>query len=383
MKTGKNNISILKHCYGCGVCSVGCPHKIIDIELSSTGFYVPKINNTEKCTDCGLCLSSCSYYQQAEINKDVKRAFAGWSNDSVIRHISSSGGIAYELAKKGISDGFIFCGVKYESKTNRAVHYLSETIDDLKYSLGSKYIPSFTADAFKQLFDKRKYTVVGTPCQIASLRLLIKKRRIEDNFILIDFYCHGVPSINVWNKYLKERKINILAYDNIIWRDKRYGWHDSWYIVAKDKNGAEKYRSTNVGADLFFQFFLQHYALSPCCVDSCKYKQTSSSADIRIGDLWGNTYAKEEKGVSGILALTDRGLSFLNSVTNITLIDQPYNIVGEGQMRTNASKPSTYYLAQRLLATKMSLSAILNVLRNTEAVLTLPGRIINKIKTSI
>lgn len=41
--------------------------------------------------------------------------------------------------------------------------------------------------------------------------------------------------------------------------------------------------------------FLGDYCSGKHCQERCKYKYDKSSADIRIGDLWGKTYAKDEK----------------------------------------------------------------------------------------
>ena len=36
----KNNISKFEYCFGCGVCAVACPKKIIQIKTNGIGFYV-------------------------------------------------------------------------------------------------------------------------------------------------------------------------------------------------------------------------------------------------------------------------------------------------------------------------------------------------------
>ena len=48
--------------------------------------------------------------------------------------------------------------------------------------------------------------VSGTPCQIDSLRRYINKMKCQENFVLLDFFCHGVPSKFVWDKYIKEQQ---------------------------------------------------------------------------------------------------------------------------------------------------------------------------------
>ena len=84
-----------------------------------------------------------------------------------------------------------------------AVHYIFNTIDDLSLATGSKYLQSYSLDALMQIASNDNYVVVGVPCMIASLRRYIKIKKIESNFLLIDFFCHGVPSYTFYWKYLK------------------------------------------------------------------------------------------------------------------------------------------------------------------------------------
>ena len=55
------NVSSIKDCYGCGVCTMACNKKIIDIRLNDDGFYEPFISNINNCTNCGLCIEVCAY----------------------------------------------------------------------------------------------------------------------------------------------------------------------------------------------------------------------------------------------------------------------------------------------------------------------------------
>ena len=119
-------------------------------------------------------------------------------------------------------------------------YYIATTTSEAIESIGSKYIQSYTADAFKAINRKEKYIVTGTPCQIDSFRRYIRKFHVEENFVLLDFFCHCVPSMLAWNKYTKmvEKQTGKITYAS--WRNKLTGWHDSWAIAIDGENSDTK-----------------------------------------------------------------------------------------------------------------------------------------------
>lgn len=193
------NISKVGSCYGCGVCTLACGKKIIKMRRDKTGFYVPYIEDASKCTDCGLCTDVCAYlHRDKAVENSPLKSFAAWSKEKAVRHICSSGGVGFEIGRSMLEKGFHILGVRYNVKKQRAEHYVATSAEDLLASMGSKYIQSYTYDAFKTLDRKRKYLITGTPCQIDSFKRYVRKFRCEDNFVLLDFFCHGVPSGLVW-----------------------------------------------------------------------------------------------------------------------------------------------------------------------------------------
>lgn len=227
-----NNISEIGDCYGCGVCSVSCPKNIIDIRLNDDGFYEPYITDLTKCTNCGLCRESCSYlFDSLSLTGSKVKCYAAWSNDENIRNKCSSGGIGFEIGKYLLNSGYKACGVKYNVEKGRAEHFVAYNVEDYLLSIGSKYIQSYTIDAFRQINRSDKFLLVGTPCQIDSFRRYIKRRNIENNFILVDFFCHGVPSMNLWMKYLSMVETKSGKAINVVWRDKTKGWQKSYNRV--------------------------------------------------------------------------------------------------------------------------------------------------------
>ncbi len=349
------NISTIKDCYGCGVCAASCPRKIIKLKLNKNGFYEPYIIDQEKCTQCGLCLSVCAYnHQELALGEKDIYAWASWSNDENVRKKCSSGGIGFEIGKQLIGQGYKVVGCRYDIGHQRAEHYIAAIVEELIPSIGSKYIQSYTEEAFKAIDRKQKYLVTGTPCQIDSFRRMIQKFRCEDNFVLMDFYCHCVPSMHAWKNYLEMLKPVIGDVTYASWRNKfTYGWHDSWLMGMDGKQTAEPvnwHDSYNLlirgkktfiqnrmsQGDWFYKMFLGHLCIGKQCVKACKYKYDKSSADIRIGDLWGKTYQKDEKGVSALVTFTEKGRRIVEKLSDVILVEHPLSVVAEGQMKTNA-----------------------------------------------
>ncbi len=303
-------------------------------------------------------------------------SWAAWSNDDNVRHKCSSGGVGFEIGKQLIEKGYNVVGCRYCVKEQRAEHYIATSVEELVQSIGSKYIQSYTEKAFKQISRKKeKYLITGTPCQIDSFRRMIRKFHCEDNFVLMDFFCHCVPSMWVWKSYIKmlEPQIGKVTYAS--WRNKfQYGWHDSWLIgidgenTSEPKNWQNNYnplirekksfiQSRWSKGDLFYKFYFGDICHGPQCEKKCKYKYNSSSADIRIGDLWGRTYALDENGVSALTVFTERGKEVVESLHDVNLTEQPFEVVAEGQMKTNTHAKRVKPIIMHLLRKNTSLSS--------------------------
>ncbi len=197
----ENNLS----CTGCSACYVVCPTKAIKIELLQDGFYTAVLDK-QKCVDCGKCVKVCpKFIDNSSINKfENLPLYASWSLDNSVQQSCSSGGIAFEFARYGLDNGYKIAGVVYDYAEQKAKTIIVDNLKDLELLKGSKYLQSNCSQSFDEIIKSNdKFIVFGTPCQIAGLSLVAKQNNCRDKLILIDFFCHGVPTYLMWNKFLE------------------------------------------------------------------------------------------------------------------------------------------------------------------------------------
>lgn len=190
----------------------------------------------------------------------------------------------------------------------KVMHKRIDSLDKLDQIRRSKYVQSNINNTYlavkKDLNSGLKVLFTGTPCQIAGLKAFLRKD--YPNLFLIDVFCHGVPSPEVFNMYLTEignhpqttlssspirfliheRKRKLLQ--DVNFRDKE---NSRWRLYSlklnfKEYNGQDNIIVNNWKNDVFNQGFLNHLYLRPSCHD-CKFRNQTSGSDITIGDFWG------------------------------------------------------------------------------------------------
>ncbi len=336
---------ITNTCCGCGACTTVCKQGAINIKRNDDGFLTAYIDK-DKCIQCGLCKKVCPYNgkNSEEINRNEHNLYMVRSKDSEVLNSSSSGGAAYEISKMLCSQGYDIIGCTYDKEKGEAVHevVLAGEIEKLNIFKGSKYIQSNTSNVFKNAVNtSEKAVVFGTPCQISGIDRLLKSKNKRDKFILVDLICHGVPTQNLWRKYLKEGSIKYGYGLNpeVEFRDKTKGWRDRYINI---KGNGKSFVCLDK-KDLFYRFFLLGHCYMPACYE-CKYR-TTSAADIRLGDYWGPRYKKVKDGVSMVVAMTNVGEKVMKRLSNekkIELQKMDCNEYWTVQYPENPIKPVFY-----------------------------------------
>ncbi|MBR4220520.1 MAG: Coenzyme F420 hydrogenase/dehydrogenase, beta subunit C-terminal domain [Victivallales bacterium] len=305
-------------CYGCGACAAVCPKTCIHLGLSSEGFFVPQVDSTA-CVHCGACADICLKLNPPRLeNRTPLTAESAKLLDKQQLYQASSGGAVFAIAQTGHFG--CFSGVNYVPQRLSAQRFVANDLASFLNGAGSKYLQSNAdTEVLKQILQTRdeRTLLVGTPCQIAGFRRILRRTRQETRFLLVDFWCHSVPSYRLWLAFLRahvpaSERTSTMA----CWRDKTFGWRVGETMVLKKKGGEELYRRAVGQNDLFYHHYLRYSATNQCCFE-CPFRGGCSEADIRVGDYWSDCFRNEKEGISRVLALTERGRDAWNQARSL------------------------------------------------------------------
>lgn len=318
-KSRKTHIVAPPDCTGCSLCANVCGHDAITMVWSEEGFLIPQVDE-EACISCGVCVKKCPALQPApeyqDDLKDTVPTYGAWHRDREVHRTSSSGGIFTALAEWTISRGGCVFGVVWKDKET-AVFTKAETMEEVVPMRGSKYIMADLGGAFREvraeLRKERRVLFVGTPCQVHALRSFLVKT--YENLLTVDIVCHGVPSRELWQKYIQEIELRMgdeVSY--VSFRDK----DESWLRYNLTTHFADGRRESGVFyKNVFMRLFLSDVALNLCCY-SCRYAGLPRQGDLSLGDFWGvQNYHPDwplREGIAALLVNTPTGKTAVQAV---------------------------------------------------------------------
>ena len=334
-------------CVSCGACTHVCPNCNIEMKFSEyRGKWDAYVRNPELCVKCDgerFCLSVCPSYNvdymalsESHLNNLLGRVeFVrnGFSTDSKVRFNASSGGFVKELCKDLIHrmaiDGVI--SITHDG----GLEYTPKIIRDLA-SMPTSIYHNINYQNALLLLQKAagKYLLIGLPCQITSIALLMKKKRfgfLKDRvYAMVSLICgHTFDQKNAmafahYNKYpMKE----------ISYREKgRYrktrlkgGSTDAVFDISNPRSPGEK-----ISNMLFFDQFLPQLGCL-YCVDHICY-----CADIVVGDAWQKKYSEDLEGTNIIICRTKKGKSILSEFKSFEFQNGHLSEIIESQGETYA-----------------------------------------------
>jgi coenzyme F420-reducing hydrogenase beta subunit len=326
-------------CTACGACVNICPKKAIYMETDEFGFDYPKI--TENCIDCDACESVCSRRGfKSRDNDKLPLTYAAWSNDSLIRFKSTSGGVFTELSRVVLRQGGFVVGAKY-NEDNSVEHAIIQDEDGLEKIRQSKYIQSDIADIYTQIRDilnkGRKVAFCGAPCQVVGLYAYLGKD--YNNLITFDFICRGMNSPKAYRSWLDEIEEEVGSKANRVWfKYKTGGWKKSPRCTKIDfKNG--KNLILDQDKNLFMSGYLgPNLYIRPCC-GNCQFKGVPRQADITMADFWGlDPSLDDDKGTSMVLINNVKGGKiFSEAIENLVVYERNFHEIFEGNVCFSSS----------------------------------------------
>lgn len=319
----KEMITRKENCCGCGACAQICPKKCITMAADEEGFLYPRVDGNA-CIQCGLCRQVCPALRELPENSAEPEIFAAYAKNEEIRKESSSGGIFSLLAGWILDQGGAVFGAAFDD--DFSVHHLKiERVEDLSKLRGSKYVQSRIENTYSEaetlLKAGRKVLFSGVGCQIAGLKAFL--RTDYENLYTVDVLCHGVPSLLVWERYLREQeKRHGAQIRRVSFRNKDSGWK-TYSEEQIFENGSRYFRRAS--KDVYMNLFLQDICLRPSC-HVCAFRKGKSGSDLTLGDAWGIDRwmpdMDDDKGTSIVLINSDKGQNLWEQIGELACARQ-------------------------------------------------------------
>lgn len=313
-------------CTGCSACFDVCAKKAITMEPDEEGFLVPHINR-DVCIGCGLCQKICPVISNNQVKNPVNpiEVYAGYINDVKIRELSASGGAFPAFANYFYDNGGLVAAAAFDEHLNLR-HILSSKKEELSKFQGSKYLQSDVRNIYKDvlatLTQGREVLFVGTPCQVAGLKSFLRKD--YNGLFTIDLVCHGVPSPQLFNFYLKQVGVDLQrVYKNFFFRSHRNSafFHHS----IQDESGSLCSIETNKHS--YICAYLKGWLHRESCY-RCPFSSIPRQGDCTIADFWGVLSKKvrfegdRSKGVSMIMVNNAKGAVLFEQIRQYLYIEE-------------------------------------------------------------
>jgi len=380
-------------CTGCGACAYACPKQCICMKEDKLGIIYPVIDDTE-CIDCKCCQSVCPILKPVTYNQPQK-AFAAWSSEEEERRTSASGGVAAEVYKEALKQGYYIAGAV--SNDDFSVSFeLSRDVALIAALKNSKYVFSSAYTLFSELKEllakNEKVVIIGLPCHIAAIRKLFKD---NSNLLLMDVVCHGTTphSYLAQHIYMLEKESRQKA-QCMSFRDPNTNTYTYTFTLYNTK-GERFYSQRTKDGDTYQYGYHRMISYRENCYH-CAFARKERISDVTLSDYKGigklAPCSFNNLKVSSVLVNTEKGKRFIeNLIQNGSLIaeERPVmeSILGDARLQSpNPKSMLRNIFEKQIVATGGDFeSAMVKVmrigLRNKKLmkIYSLPKRIIKKL----
>ena len=318
------DISDKSKCCGCGSCVLVCPKKCIHMEEDKVGFLFPQVE-ASACIHCGRCTEICPLHNVPKSEQIKKEVFAALARKFEDRFNGSSGGVFGTIAQWVISQKGVVFGAGFDENLKLKC-MVAKSEKELPRLYKSKYLQSEIGDQFAEvkgyLTKGHKVLFCSTPCQVVALKKYLGLESNNPNLIMVDFFCHGVPSQSFFDKCIKyvetKKRIKIHEYE---FRTKVKNGTTPHYYTYKytTKRGKAKKKTKLYLFDPFYMGFQKYINLRDSCYN-CPYGRGNHCGDMTIGDFHDvDKYVRginRFDGISTVIINSDKGKDVWNSINN-------------------------------------------------------------------
>jgi coenzyme F420 hydrogenase subunit beta len=316
------------------------------VENQKTGIYEPLLENIppEQINVCpgkgydivAMGQENSSEENEYNVNLGFYSSFACYtSTSSEIHDKASSGGVMTEIAlyllSKKLVDGVLVTKFDYSGLYPRPKSFIAKTKNDLLDAQGSKYCPvpvfNFEPD---EIFSLQRLAFIGTPCQIAALKLLQKKgENFFEKFVYtIGNFCGGFRDLSETDKLINRVGGPISKITNFQYRGD--GQPGKMKISTNENVWSFPYPDYSR-----FTGVIKHKRCR-LCVDA-----TAELADFSCGDAWLPRFISDDKPWSICITrnqISTKILSDMQREKLITKKDLTYQEIIESQKGNIISK---------------------------------------------
>lgn len=289
------------------------------------GVFLPRILDAALATGAGPEFDVCPgkgvpiaeiarrlYGSAPNISFELGRyrlGLAARAADERILENASSGGVMVAIAKylmdKGLVDGATACRFSYGEPGPRTEVYLATSFDELLASQGSKYCPtSMNTLVRKCTHSGRRYLFIGTPCQVAALRLAMRAdAAIKQTFpFTMANFCGGYRDFRCLDDIIRSHGLD--PAEVCFFRFRGGGQPGS--MLVRTRTGRE---ACEAYPDYAGRSSVPKQKRCWYCIDA-----TGELADFACGDAWVDRFLQDRHNWSIILARSEPAEEIINQM---------------------------------------------------------------------
>ncbi len=316
------------YCIGCGACS-SLSNSPIQMQLDEYGqfkatkttVYLDLSNASNSVlTVCPfsdealnedqigeeLFAQNCQYHDQIGYNLDT---YAGYVAEDTFRDRGSSGGmgtwIVSNLLSQGLVDGVIHVHQNHPSDSDSRLfkYQLSTTEEEIRNGAKSRYYPIEMSEVMNLIRNRPgRYAIVGIPCFIKAVRLLMKQDDIlaERIRFCVGLVCGHLKSTRFAEMFAWQCGIEPGKILGIDFRKKLPGRNANQYgVEVTGIVDGQVVTKTSPVNDLYgYDWGLGFFKYKAC--DYCD-DVLAETADVVVGDAWLPQYVNDSRGTNVVV----------------------------------------------------------------------------------